>query len=194
MSFRAEFEHRDDLFAAAVAAFVQAGYEGASLSAILQAAGMSKGQFYHHFDGKEGLYLAICEAMIDRKAAHFEAHPVAVDGDPFDMIEAALRAGLEFAREHPDLDAFGRAFLRERGRPIFDAALRTFPVGLGPAIRDAIDSGMADAVSTDYPPGFAERAIGVVIAGAGDLVDPEDVEGSVQAIGRFLRRGLSRTE
>lgn len=190
MSFRAPFEHRDELFAAAVAAFVESGYDGASLNGILEAAGMSKGQFYHHFDGKESLYLAVCEAMIDRKAAHFAAHPVDVEGDPFDAIEAALRAGLDFARAHPDLDAFSRAFLRERGRPIFDVALRSFPVGLDPALRDAIAPGLEGAVAPDYPPGFAARAIGVVVAGAGELVDAEDVEGSVEAIGRFLRRGL----
>lgn len=171
MSFRATFQHRDELFDAAVAAFVESGYEGASLNAILEGAGMSKGQFYHRFDGKEGLYLAVCEAMIDRKAAHFAAHPVAVEGDAFDAIEAALRAGLDFARAHPDLDAFARAFLRERGRPIFDVAVRSFPVGLDPAFRDAIGPRLVGAVSADDPPGFAARAIEVVMAGAGDLVD-----------------------
>ncbi|MBA2666432.1 MAG: TetR/AcrR family transcriptional regulator [Trueperaceae bacterium] len=117
MSFREPFEHRDELLAAAVGAFVERGFEGASLNGIRAAARMSKGQFYHHFDGKEGLYLAVCEAMIDRKAAWFEAHPVPSTGDPFDTLAASLRAGMAYMREHPDMDDFGRAFRRVRGRP-----------------------------------------------------------------------------
>jgi TetR/AcrR family transcriptional regulator len=192
VSFREPFAHRDELLAAAVDAFVEAGYEGASLNAILTAAGMSKGQFYHHFAGKQELYLAVCEAMIDRKASHFAANPVPILDDPFATIEGTLRAGLEFAGAHPDLDAFGRAFLRERGRPIFDLVLRAFPLAADLPLREAIGRGLAlGAFSAEYPPGFAARAIGVVIARASELIDDADVEGSVQAIGRFLRRGLA---
>ncbi len=191
MSFRGSFEHRDALLAAALAAFKDHGHEGASLNAILDAAGMSKGQFYHHFDGKGGLYLAVCEALIDRKREYFEAHPWPTADDPFDAVAHALRAGLDFARAHPDLDAFGRAFLRERGRPIFDVVLRAFPLALDAPLRDALADGLArGAFATAYSPGFVARAFGTVIGAAGDLIDADDPERGVEEIVTFLRRGL----
>lgn len=192
MSFRNDFEHRAALLDAAIRAFVAHGYEGASLSAVLTEAGMSKGQFYHHFDGKEGLYLGVCEALVDRKRAHFRAHPPPAADDPFDALEAALRAGLAFARAHPELDAFGRAFLRERGRPIFDRALRALPVALDDGLQGALERGAAQgAFDAAYAPGFAARAVATVVAAAGDLLDPDDPERGVADLMRFLRRGLA---
>lgn len=192
MSFANAFEHRDALLAAAIRAFVDHGYEGASLSAILAAAGMSKGQFYHHFDGKEGLYVGVCEALVARKRAHFDAHPPPAAADPFDALEAALRAGLGFARAHPDLDAFGRAFLRERGRPIFERVLRALPVALDDGVRQALARGAAEgAFDPAFAPGFAPRAVAVVLGAAADLLDAEDPERGVADLMRFLRRGLA---
>lgn len=192
VSFEHDFEHRDALLAAAIRAFVDHGYEGASLSAILAAAGMSKGQFYHHFDGKEGLYVGVCEALVARKRAHFAAHPLPAADDPFDALEAALRAGLVFARAHPDLDAFGRAFLRERGRPIFDRVLRALPLALDDGVRAALARGVAaGAFDPAYAPGFAPRAVAAVLGAAGDLLDADDPERGVADLMRFLRRGLA---
>ena len=192
VSFRHAFEHRDALLATALRAFVAHGYEGTSLSAVLTEAGVSKGQFYHHFDGKEGLYVGVCEALVDRKRAHFAAHPPPTADDPFDALEAALRAGLAFARAHPDLDAFGRAFLRERGRPIFDHVLRTLPVAIDDGLRSALERGVAQgAFDPGYAPGFAARAIAAVVGTAGDLFDADDPERGVADLMRFLRRGLA---
>jgi len=192
VSFRNPFEHRDALLEAAIHAFVAHGYEGASLSAVLNEAGVSKGQFYHHFDGKEGLYLGVCEALVDRKRAHFAANPLPAADDPFDALEGALRAGLAFARAQPDLDAFGRAFLRERGRPIFDRALRALPVALDDGLRSALERGVAQgAFDPAFAPAFAPRAVAAVLGAAGDLVDPDDPERGVVDLMRFLRRGLA---
>jgi TetR/AcrR family transcriptional regulator len=192
VSFRSDFEHRQALLDAAIRAFVAHGYEGTSLSAVLNEAGVSKGQFYHHFDGKEGLYLGVCEALVDRKRAHFAAHPLPAAADPFDALEEALRAGLAFARAHPDLDAFGRAFLRERGRPIFERALRALPVALDDGLRGAIERGVVEgAFDPAFAPGFAPRAIAVVVGAAGDLLDADDPERGVADVMRFLRRGLA---
>jgi TetR/AcrR family transcriptional regulator len=191
VSFRAAFEHRDALLASAVAAFVAQGFEGASLNAILATAGMSKGQFYHHFEGKQGLYLAVCEAMIDRKRAWLAAHPPPSADDPFDAIGVSLRAGLAFARANPDLDAFGRAFLRERGRPVFDAVVRTFPLTVDASLQAAVSRGLAaGAFAASFTPGFVVRAVAVVLGGAADLLEADDPEAGVEQVVALLRRGL----
>jgi TetR/AcrR family transcriptional regulator len=191
VSFRHDFDHRDALLAAAIAAFVDAGYEGASVNAVLATAGMSKGQFYHHFDGKESLYLAVCEALIERKAAWFAAQPLPSADDPFDALETALEAGLAFARANPDVDAFGRAFLRERGRPIFDRVMRAFPLTVDGGLAEAIQRGLTTgAFARDLSPRFVARAIATVLAAAPDLIDAEDPDRGVADVATFLRRGL----
>ena len=67
MKFRADFEHRYALTGAALDEFSEHGYDAASVNRILAAAGMSKGQLYHHFANKEALYLALVEWTIDEK-------------------------------------------------------------------------------------------------------------------------------
>ena len=194
MSFRESFQHHDALLAAAIDAFVTSGFEGASLSAILATARMSKGQFYHHFRDKEDLYLGVCEAMIDRKRAWFEAHPVPIADDPFQALAAELRAGLAFAKANPDLDAFGRAFLRERGRPIFAAALQRFSFSDSPGLGGVLARGFANqSFHPAFSPKFVVRALSTVLTAAGDLLDaetPEQLEAGLNELITFLRRGL----
>lgn len=59
---------RDRLFAIATDAFAQHGY-GASLNAILAAAGMGKSSFFYYFTDKEDLFAAVLEAALARVAA-----------------------------------------------------------------------------------------------------------------------------
>ncbi len=196
MSFRHEFEHRDALLDAAIRAFVTSGYDGASLSAILSRAKVSKGQFYYHFENKEELYLAVVEALIDQKRAWFTQHPVEPHADVFQGLAQLIHAGLSFARENPQLDAFARSFLRERGRPIFARALARFSVATAPGVEELIERGLRSGqLRKDLPPAFVGRAIGLVLQNAIDLLDastPKDLENGLSQIVSFLKDGLGR--
>lgn len=70
-------ETRKRLLDAAEAAFAQLGYDGASVAAICQAAGVSKGAFYHHFASKQALFLA----LLDRWLARIDPQLLARDDD-----------------------------------------------------------------------------------------------------------------
>lgn len=48
---------REQLLSVARAAFAEAGYSGASMSAIAERAGIRKASLFHHFRSKEALYL-----------------------------------------------------------------------------------------------------------------------------------------
>ncbi|MFC4052705.1 TetR family transcriptional regulator [Actinomadura syzygii] len=79
---------RDQLIAIATRLFAERGYEGASIGAVLDESGMSKGALYHHFDGKDALFAAVLESVeadISRKLARAAAGAP----DP----RAALHAG-----------------------------------------------------------------------------------------------------
>jgi AcrR family transcriptional regulator len=47
---------KQQIIKAALKVFLQKGYDGASLTAIIREAGVSKGGIYHHFESKEHLF------------------------------------------------------------------------------------------------------------------------------------------
>lgn len=84
---------RAQILEGAESVFLAEGYEGASMSLIARAAGVSKGTLYVYFANKEALFAAFIETVCRRSTA--------------DAFEALTVAGP--ARER--LTAFGRLFL-----------------------------------------------------------------------------------
>ncbi len=197
MTFRADFEHRDDLLHAAVVEFSERGYENASINRILAASGVSKGQLYHHFSSKEGLYLALVEWMIDRKIDWLATHPVEPTEDFADALRAQMSAALEFAAAHPRIDRFSRALLAERGRPIFTEVVRRFGFDPDSALGALVDHWHEQGqFRRELSPDFVRRAVLVVINNLPELLDlnqPADLEPRIDEILSFLRAGLLRS-
>lgn len=186
--------HREVLIATALAEFTTHGFEGASLNRILADAGMSKGQLYHHFAGKEELYLALVGLVIEKKNETLRDRLPATGGF-FHRLRASLRAGLEFLRAHPELDAFSRSVLRERGRPIFARVLAThgFTADAGPAgwVAEAVARG---ELTDGLPLQLVQRWVALAFNHAPDLVDldtPGRVEGGLESLVRLLERSLA---
>ena len=77
--------------------FAEHGYDGTSIEAVQAAAGISRGSLYHHFPGKEALFLAVLE----------------------DVGARVSQRGMEVARDAPDpvamLRAGGLAWIRLAG-------------------------------------------------------------------------------
>ncbi|HUG84546.1 MAG TPA: TetR/AcrR family transcriptional regulator [Euzebya sp.] len=194
MTFRGDFEHRDDLLRAAVTEFSDRGYGNASLNRILDVAGMSKGQLYHHFAGKEGLYLALVEWMIDRKVEWFATHPPQRSDDCVAAIGTQISASLEFAAAHPDVDRLARALLAERGQPIFGKVVSRYGFNPDSALGDLVDHCYAQGrFRADLSPDFVRRAVITVINNMPDLLDltgPADVGPRIEELLTFLRSGL----
>jgi AcrR family transcriptional regulator len=61
---------RAKLLAVATTQFARRGFDGASLNAILAAAGLSKGAYYYYFDDKEDLFATVIESALDTVLAH----------------------------------------------------------------------------------------------------------------------------
>lgn len=62
---------RERLFAAAREVFAESGYAGATVDAIVQRAGCTKGAFYHYFPSKEELFLALLEERVEAQLRDF---------------------------------------------------------------------------------------------------------------------------
>ncbi len=72
---------RRRILSAAAAGFAESSYDRTSVAEICQRAGVSKGAFYHHFPGKQALFLELLENWLDTLEAQLEAigeseHPV----------------------------------------------------------------------------------------------------------------------
>src|SRR3954466_2856298 len=57
---------REAILDAAAAVFTERGYRGATVDAILERAGLSKGAFYWHFESKDELMLAVLAERVER--------------------------------------------------------------------------------------------------------------------------------
>ena len=77
-------ETRQRLIAAATEVFGRLGFEAASTRAIADAAGANLAAIPYHFGGKEGLYLAVADAIAAGMLAQL--------GPVLDAIEAGFRA------------------------------------------------------------------------------------------------------
>lgn len=196
MSFRATFEHRDALLRSALDEFCDRGFDAASINRILTSSGVSKGQLYHHFTSKEGLYLALVEWAIDQKVSWFVTHPMTTYGDFIDQLTTQLRATLEFAKENPAADRLTRAVLAERGRPIFRAVQDRFGFDPDSMIGALIEHHHANAAFRhDLSLEFVQRTVLLVLNNAPDLLDLRsagDLEHTVDELAAFLRAGLMR--
>jgi AcrR family transcriptional regulator len=91
--------NRELVLAAAQRVFIARGYAGATLEAIADEAGFSKGVVYSQFGSKPDLFFALLEQRIEQRAAH---HRRAVAGRTgLDAFQALVRAGAEDNESEP---------------------------------------------------------------------------------------------
>jgi AcrR family transcriptional regulator len=90
---RSQSDRRDATRTALIAAgrklFATRGYDAVAAEQIVEAAGVTRGALYHHFDGKQGLFEAVFLEIEGELVTKFPLEEFAGD-DPL----AALRAGV----------------------------------------------------------------------------------------------------
>ncbi len=124
-------EKRAAILAGAARVFFERGYEGASMSMITAAAGVSKGTIYQHFPGKAALFAATIAREAETRLAHlFEGLDHAAD-----ITEALNNIGQRFVHMLTDQQtlAIERMVVSEAAH--FPALAETFyAAGPGPAV------------------------------------------------------------
>jgi AcrR family transcriptional regulator len=88
--------NRELVIAAALRVFLARGYAGATLEAIAEEAGFSKGIVYSQFDSKDDLFVTLLERRIAERAAQNERAVETLAGAP--AVRALLRAAETDAR------------------------------------------------------------------------------------------------
>ncbi len=143
-------EKRQELLGAAEKLFCQQGYDKTSVQDILNATGMSKGGFYHHFTSKEEVLTALCSRRAERAAA-WTVDALNQAASPMARINAVLRGFMPLRREEA---AFVAMLLPVMGTPEGKAIAMTYQDALcdtfQPLLRAEIAS--AAAVEAVFPP------------------------------------------
>ena len=187
-------ETKERLFEAAAQIFQEQGIGGASIDAVAEAAGLTRGAFYSNFDNKDELIVAMLEDHVDRSVQHHR-ELLALHPEPADFI-AALRTS-----ERSRHDPLGRSPLLhlelilyvarlERRRPELRERLRTRRALIAEIIEKLNRSG-----STDLDPQWASATLLALEDGfrLHRLIDPQGVPAdsffrTVAELQRLLRK------
>jgi AcrR family transcriptional regulator len=90
------------LFEAAEAVFGELGYDNASVSMIVQRAGVAQGTFYRYFPDKKGIFVELVHSLNDRLREEVLAAMEGVSGR-MNIERARLLAFFRFVRAHRNL-------------------------------------------------------------------------------------------
>lgn len=122
---------RQKLLDAALAVIREKGYVATTVDELCARAGVAKGSFFHHFDGKEALAVAAANYWSETTGALFASAPYHTPKDPLDRILGYIdfRRGL-LKGDVPDFTCLVGTMVQET----YDTH---------PAIRDACDASIS---------------------------------------------------
>ncbi|MGV7208710.1 TetR/AcrR family transcriptional regulator [Oxalobacteraceae bacterium A2-2] len=117
-----------DIAAEAVRVFAECGYEGASIAAIAENAGLSKQNLMYYFPTKQALYQRVLDDVLDDWLARMDSL-AAEQQDPREVLRAYVQAKLRFSREQPWAS---RVYAMEviSGAPLYGAQIQARVVPL----------------------------------------------------------------
>lgn len=95
-------EKKQLILTAAIDEFVEQGYNAASISKIVAAAGIAKGSFYQYFEDRADLFRHLLE-IAGQEKARFLTDPPPSDLPPFDYLRWLLRGSVGFEARYPRL-------------------------------------------------------------------------------------------
>jgi len=100
-------ERQAEILETARGLFLSRGYDATTVNDLIQAIGISKGAFYHHFASKEDVLSALVWSMAEQGLALQEPLFARDDLSPFQKIQAFFVNGQQFKKEQaPGLRAF----------------------------------------------------------------------------------------
>ncbi len=132
-------ESKTKLLNAALHVIRAKGYSATRIEDICEAANLTKGSFFHHFDSKEALALAAADYWIEGTGALFASAPYHAPADPLDRLLAYVdfRKALLMG-ELPDFTCLVGTMVQE----VYDTH---------PAIRDACNRSISEHAATLVP-------------------------------------------
>ncbi len=183
---------REQILDVAIEVFGRAGFHGASMNDIADAAGVTKPVLYQHFDSKADLYGAILDEVGTRLlSAITKATADATDGR--EQTERGFQAYFRWVaqRHHEFMLLFGGS---ARHAEEFDDRIRRITDDAAAAIAPliAVDIGAEHRTTLAHAlVGLAEGASRRLV-GLGQAFDPDEIAGEVSALAWAGLRAVHR--
>jgi AcrR family transcriptional regulator len=97
-------EKQERVLDAAIEEFSQKGYARASMNAVVERAGISKGALFNYFGSKSGLFAFVYKMALERIKGYLKAVREQSKGEPFfSRLEKVMWAGVIFIRNNSGL-------------------------------------------------------------------------------------------
>jgi len=189
---------RERILNAALTEFARHGYDATGVAEICAAAGVTKGAFYHHFAGKQALFLELLDAWLQAVDEQLQRANTATESFPLRL------QGMAQAAQQVFVDAQGQVpmFLEFWAQAARDPT--TWQATIAPYRRyrswfaQIVAEGIADGSLRAVDPAAAAQvivalAVGLLLQG---LLDPEGADWGRAAVDgvQILLDGLRRRE
>lgn len=188
----------------ASAHFARAGFDGASLRAIADEAGLAHGVIRHYFGSKDALWEAAADFLFGQVHGAMADALAAVDlNDAVARLDAQVRATVRTAARIPHLAGFvmqagitgGPRYdwlVEKHLRPAYDFALEPFHQLTREKRAVGIDPHFAFILSTNAALGpFAQSANSLALAGM-HMADPDIADAYADTLITILKHGVLR--
>jgi AcrR family transcriptional regulator len=177
---------------AAVTRFSKYGYDATSVSEICQAAGVSKGAFYHHFTTKQAVFQALLENWLNRLSAEMDALLNTAPDVPAGLMRLVSITGPVFQEARGQFPMFLEFWTQSSRDPLLwetaIAPYRHFQSLFTSVLQKGIEQGTIRPVKPrQAAQALMALAIGIVLQG---VMDPEGAswdQVAQQGIGLILK-------
>jgi AcrR family transcriptional regulator len=187
-------ETRKQILTAAQKSFSQSGYDATSVAEICQAAGVSKGAFYHHFPSKQALFLELLAGWLSRLDESFTLAWQETDDVPEAILQMAGMAGSLYQSTDVNLSIFLEFWTQAQRDPsIWKEAISPYR-RYQEYFSDLIQQGITEGSLRQVNPEFSARVIVSLALGLlmQAMFDPEatDWELDIRRSFQLLLNGL----
>ncbi len=149
MQHRSE-ETRNHILETAIQLFSHTGYDATGVAEICQAAGVSKGAFYHHFPTKQAVFMELLNSYLNGIDTGFSSMRQEGQDVPTAIVQMAEMAGSLFQSADLHLPIFLEFWTQANHDPqIWEAAIspyRRYQSYFASMIQDGIDEGSLQPV------------------------------------------------
>jgi AcrR family transcriptional regulator len=136
---------RNEILAAAYKLFIRDGYDATTVNAIIDAVGLSKGAFYHHFASKEEVMQALAHRMAEEMRAKMAPLVARRDLSPIEKLRLMFSAGTQYKKEHaPIARAVADVYCREENLRLRARIVAEALAVVGPLFARILDEGRRD--------------------------------------------------
>jgi AcrR family transcriptional regulator len=191
-------ETRQHILEAATHLFSSCGYDATGVAEICQAAGVSKGAFYHHFPTKQAVFMALLNAYLNGIESGFSVMRQEKSSVPQAIIRMAELAGTMFESADIHLPIFLEFWTQANHDPhIWKAAIapyRRFQEYFTQMVQEGIDEGSIRRLDADLAGRvLVSLAIGLLMQSLFDpqVTDwPDEAKHSIE----LLMSGIARRD